>query len=58
MVGIDFAPSRSRELVFAHHAFMAVQLALYPVLENAGGFGQQTNDLEAPADLNPLVAIG
>jgi len=37
---------------------MAVQLALYSVLENAGGFRQQTNDLEAAPDLNPLVPIG
>jgi len=58
IVGIEPTPSRSGELVFAHDAFVAVQLALYPVLENAGGFGQQTHDLETPSDGNPLVPIG
>ena len=58
MVGIEPTPSRSCELVFAHDAFVAVQLALYSVLEDARSFGQQTNDLEAPANLNPLVPIG
>jgi hypothetical protein len=37
---------------------MAVELALYAILENAGRFGQQTNDLEASSDLDPLVPIG
>jgi hypothetical protein len=58
IVGIAPTPSRSRQLVFAHDAFVAVQLALYPVLENAGGFGQQTDDLETPPDGNPVVPIG
>ena len=58
IVGIEPASSRSRELVFAHDAFVAVQLTLYPVLENAGGFGQQTDDLETPPDGNSLVPIG
>jgi len=58
IVGIEPTLSRSGELVFAHDAFVAVQLALYPVLENAGGFGQQTHDLETPSDGNPLVPIG
>ena len=39
IVGIDLGPSRSRELIFAHDAFMSVKLALDPVLENAGRFG-------------------
>ena len=58
IVGIELAPLCSRELVFAHDAFMAVELALYSVLENAGGFGQQANDLEAAPDLDALVPIG
>ena len=58
IVGIEHTPSRSGELVFAHDAFVAVQLALYPILENARGFGQQTDDLETPPDGNPLVPIG
>jgi len=58
MAGIELAPSRSRELVFAHDSFMTVQLALYPVLENAGCFGQQTNDLEAAPSRHSLVTIG
>ena len=58
MVGIEPTPSRSCELVFAHDAFVTVQLALYPILENARGFGQQTDDLETPPDGNPLVPIG
>jgi len=58
IVGIEPASSCSGELVFAHDPFMPVQLALYPVLENAGRFRQQTDDFEAPPDLNPLVSIG
>ena len=58
LVGIEPTPSGPSELIFAHDAFVAVQLALYPILENARGFGQQTDDLETPPDGNPLVPIG
>jgi hypothetical protein len=58
MVGIELRSLRSGELVFAHNAFVAVQLALDAVLENAGGFGQQADDLETPPDGDPLVPIG
>jgi hypothetical protein len=51
--------SSSGELVFPDNAFMAVKLALYPILKNAGGFGQQANDLEASsAAAAVLVSIG
>jgi hypothetical protein len=58
IIGIEFAPSRSRELVFADNAFVAVQLALNPVLEYTVRFGQQANDLEAPGGGAALAQIG
>jgi hypothetical protein len=36
---------------------VAVSLALHPVLEDAGIFGQQTNHLELPASRAELVAV-
>jgi hypothetical protein len=47
-----------RELVFADYAFVAVQLVLYPVLGNAGRFGQQANDLEASGAGAALAQVG
>jgi hypothetical protein len=58
VVGIELCVSLSRELIFAHNAFVAVQLALHAVLENAGLFGQQADDLEAPPGRMLLVPIG
>jgi hypothetical protein len=58
MVGIELRPLRSGELVFAHNAFVSVQLALDAVLENAGGFGQQADHLKAPSGGWSLVPIG
>jgi hypothetical protein len=37
---------------------MAVQLALHPVLENAGRFGQPANDFEASRARAALAQIG
>jgi hypothetical protein len=37
---------------------MAVQLTLNSVLENAGCFRQQANDLKASPNVNALVPIG
>src|SRR3954447_5941913 len=50
--------SGSGQLVFPHDAFMAVSLALDPVLEDAGVFGQQANHLELSAGGADLVPIG
>jgi hypothetical protein len=47
ITGIEPAPSWPRELVFADYALMAIQLAFYPVLQNASRFGQQPSNLEA-----------
>ncbi|MFL5267099.1 MAG: hypothetical protein ACJ8AH_10980 [Stellaceae bacterium] len=58
MVGIELCVSLSRELIFAHNAFVAIHLALHTVLENAGLFRQQADDLEAPAGRVLLVPIG
>ena len=58
IVGIELRSLRSSELVFTRNAFVAVQLALYTILENAGCFGQQADDLKASAGRNPLVPIG
>jgi hypothetical protein len=58
VVGIGFRSSQSGQLVFAHDPFVAVQLALHAVLENASRFGQQADDREAPSNCNFLVAIG
>src|ERR1051325_9708099 len=45
------------ELVFTDHTFVAVSLALDPVLKDAGLFGQQANDLEASAAGRLLVPV-
>jgi hypothetical protein len=58
MIGIEPAPSEPRELVFADYTLMPVQLALNPVLENAGRFGKQANDLEASGAGAALAQIG
>jgi hypothetical protein len=58
VVGIELRVSLSRDLIFAHNAFVAVHLALHTVLENAGLFRQQADDLEAPAGRVLLVPIG
>jgi hypothetical protein len=57
-VGIELHASGSRELVFAHNAFMAVQLAFHAILENARHFGQLAYDREASASRNFLVTVG
>jgi len=69
MAGIELLPfvsrqagsglvSRPRQLIFAHDPFVTIGLALHPVLENAGVFGQQTDHFELPAGRAELVAVG
>jgi hypothetical protein len=58
VVGIGFPSSQAGQLVLAHDAFVAIQLALYAVVENAARFGQQTHDYEASPNRNFLVTIG
>src|SRR5438067_12488924 len=57
MLGIARASLGPDELVFADDAFVAVALALDPVLKDAGFFGQQANDLEAAAAGSLLVPV-
>ena len=55
---IELCVSLTRELIFAHNAFVAVQLALHTVLENTGLFGQQADDLKAAPGRVLLVPVG
>ena len=58
VVGIGVGFSLLGKLIFAHDAFVAVQLALHAVLANAGLFGQQADDLKTPPRCTLLVPIG
>jgi hypothetical protein len=57
VVGIGFRSSRSGQLVFAHDAFVAIQLALNAVLENVERVGEQTDDRKASPYRDLLAAI-
>ena len=58
IVGNELCSSLPRELIFARNAFVTVKLAFHAILENTGLFGQQADDLEAPASGTLLVSIG
>jgi hypothetical protein len=47
MVSIGgIAPSKAGKLIFPHNAFVAIDLALHPILEHLRFFGQKANDLK------------